>query len=198
MRAWIIVNPRTTATAPPADSLGFMLRAPGLVERAVRGAVRRWLAPDAPRVEPLDARRLANLALLALKELLASDESSPDPVARHELQGATLAAVSRFARSKLAERLAALPRRRFAAAPPAADALVLGESGALHAVRLEATARLADRVAVARSVATAVGDVRALREPAVHLFSLRDGRLRSFPSTAFCVQPRKRRNGITA
>jgi len=178
------VKPRTIEKPAPADSLGFMLRAHGLVENAVRGAVRRWLAADLSSEERLDARRLANLALLALGELLATEESTPDPVSRHELEGATLAAVSRFARSKLAKRLASLPEKRFSAAPPDTDALVRNEHGGLHAVRLEATSRLADRVGVARSVASAVSAMGELRDPAVHLFSLRDGRLRSFTSTS--------------
>jgi len=162
-----------------------MLRAPGLVEDAVRRAVRRWLAADVSSEEPLDARRLANLALFALGELLATEESTPDPVSRHELEGATLAAVSRFARSKLAKRLATLSHGHFAAAPPDADAL------GFHAVRLEATSRLADRVDVVHGVASAVRERGTLYEPSVHLFSLRDGRLRSFPSTRLLRSARR-------
>jgi hypothetical protein len=168
-----------------------MLRAPGLVEDAVRRAVRRWLAADVSSEEPLDARRLANLALFALGELLATEESTPDPVSRHELEGATLAAVSRFARSKLAKRLATLSHGHFAAAPPDADALVRDEHGGFHAVRLEATSRLADRVDVVHGVASAVRERGTLYEPSVHLFSLRDGRLRSFPSTRLLRSARR-------
>jgi hypothetical protein len=163
------------------DRLSFLFRSPELVERAVRAAFAILLAARGLRGAALEPHAFGNVALEALDAALASERRSLDAVGRHEIQGATLRAAARFGGSALARRLFALPAERFGAAPPQADALVFDERRRAHAVRIEAFADQAARLDAARKIAAAIpAQAPQLREPAIHLFSLRDGRLRSF------------------
>ncbi len=163
------------------DRLSFILRSPELVERAVRAALARVQAARGLRDEAIDLHAFGNVALEALDGVLFEEGRSLDAIARHEVQGATLRAAARFGRSPLARRLFALPAARFGSPPPRADALVYDERKRAHAVRIEAYAGQAARLEEARRIAAALpAVVPSLEEPAIHMFSLRDGRLRSF------------------
>jgi hypothetical protein len=163
------------------DRLSFILRSPRLVERAVRTAFAASLAVRGVRGASLEPHAFGNLALEALDAELAAERSPLDAVGRHEIQGAALRAAARIGRSALALRLFSLPAARFGRAPAHADALVYDERRRAHVVRIEAFADQAARLAAARRIAAALPrEVSPLREPAIHLYSLRDGKLRSF------------------
>jgi hypothetical protein len=163
------------------DRLAFLLRSPEIVERSLRSAFAALLATRGLRSASLDPHALGNVALEALDAVLAGRRCKLDAVGRHEIQGATLRAAARFGSSALARRLFVLPADRFGTAPPQADALVFDERRRVHAVRIEALADQAARLDAARSIADAIpAHAAQLREPAIHLYSLRDGRLRSF------------------
>jgi hypothetical protein len=163
------------------DRLSFILRSPEIVERSVRAAFSIALAARGLRGGSLEPHAFGNVALEALDAALAAERRALDAVGRHEIQGATLRAAAAFARSRLARRLFALPAERFGKAPPHADALVYDERKRLHVVRIEALADQAARLGAARRIAAAAtAGVRPLADPMIHLFSLRDGRLRSF------------------
>jgi hypothetical protein len=163
------------------DRLSFILRSPELVERAVRSAFATLLAARGLRAAALEPHAFGNVALAALDTALADERCFLDAVGRHEIQGATLRAAARFGRSALARRLFALPADRFRSAPPDADALVRDERGREYSVRIEALADQAARLEVARKIAaTLPAGAQRLRAPAILLYSLRDGRLRSF------------------
>lgn len=163
------------------DRLAFILRSPELVERAVRAALARVQAARGLRGEAIDVHAFGNVALEALDGLLFAEGRSLDAVARHEIHGATLRAAARFGRSALARRLLALPAERFGPPPPRADAFVYDERQRVHVVRIEAYAVQAARLEEARRIAaTLPAGLPGLHEPAIHMFSLRDGRLRSF------------------
>ncbi len=187
-------NPRSmqrTHTATTADpspkeptarptTLEFMLRRPRLVESSVRAALTRSLSRKAAGADLLDARAFAHDVIETLSSAVEAERAPLDRLGRHELEGAALAAAARFLRSKLAERLAALPDERLYKGTGELDIVIADEKGRRHLVRLEAAATLADRIIVARAVAAALPGEAALQQPAVHLFSLRDGKLRSF------------------
>lgn len=183
----------------PEERLAFILRSPDVIERSVRAALHSSLAVRTSRSKSPDVRTFGNRALEALDVALTSERPTLDAIERHELQAATLRAGARFVRSKLARRLFELPPARFAEAPPQADVAVRDEGGHLHVVRLEATATLAQRAQTARAIAGALrtGAI-PLRPPAVHLFSLRDGRLRSFGEFATNARPQSAKNALRA
>ncbi len=163
------------------DRLAFILRSPELVERAVRAALSALFATRALHAGSLEPHAFGNVALEALDAALAAERRTLDAVGRHEIQGATLRAAARFAGSKLARRLFALPAERFGTPPPHADALVYDARGRVHVVRIEACADQAARLGAARRISAALpADAQRLADPMIHLFSLRDGRLRSF------------------
>jgi len=128
----------------------------------------------------LDARAFAHDVIETLSSAVEAERAPLDRLGRHELEGAALAAAARFLRSKLAARLAALPDERLSKGKGELDIVIADEKGRRHLVRLEAAATLADRTIVDRAVAAALPGEAALQQPAVHLFSLRDGKLRSF------------------
>lgn len=163
------------------DRLSFILRSPELVERAVRSACTTLLAARGLCAASLEPHAFGNVSLAALDAALVAERCVLDAVGRHEIQGATLRAAARFGRSQLACRLFALPADRFGTAPPDADALVRDERGRAHCVRIEALADQAARLDAARKIAAALpAGAQRLPEPAILLYSLRDGRLRSF------------------
>jgi hypothetical protein len=164
------------------DRLAFLLRAPALVETVVRRALRRALRTARLRGEAPDVRAFANLALSELHRALANRPAPHDPLARHELDAATVRAATAFASSTLARRLFALPAERFAEAPPEVDAAVRDARGGLHFVRLETFASDDARLRAVPLVVRAASGALAADAPSLHFFSLRDGRRRSYAS----------------
>ncbi|GAC1491473.1 MAG: hypothetical protein NVS1B2_02960 [Vulcanimicrobiaceae bacterium] len=173
------------------DRLAFVREAPGFVERVVRVAARGCVDARC-HDRSLDLRDVANVALGELDRALASERVRLDRVGRHELAEATMAAATTFARSPLARRLARVPSARFRPTPRGADAALVDRFGRLHLIRIEAFAGDAERVACARTiVADRPTDRTTLHVPTVHLFSLRDGKLRSFAPPAASVPVRR-------
>ncbi len=163
------------------DRLAFIRQVPGLVERIVRVAARE--AIDAKRVHDrtLAVRDIANVALAELDRTFPAAHARLDGVGRYELAEATVRAATAFAQSRLARRLMRVPVARFRPAPAGADVALVDRTGAPHVVRIEAFASDAERVACTRTIAAACArEASVLRAPAVHFFSLRDGKLRSF------------------
>ncbi len=174
------------------DRLSFLLRTPGLVEGVVREALRRALAARRLRDEPADVRSFANLALLVLERRSVGDPAGVDPVGRHELEAATLRAAACFAGSKLGRRLFRIPLARLGPGPRGADLTVRDARGRAHLVRLETFRTAEERLAAADALLRAV-ELRPLGSelPALHFFSLLDGRLRSYPGAAAAAKPRR-------
>lgn len=163
------------------DRLAFIRRAPAIVEAIVRTAARE--AIDARRTydRVLDARDLANLALAELDCAVARLGVRLDGVGRYELAEATVRAATTLARSPLVRRLMRVPVARFRPTPEGADVALVDRAGNPHVVRIEAFSGDASRVTCAREIArTCARDTTSLRAPTIHLFSLRDGTLRSF------------------
>jgi hypothetical protein len=167
------------------ERLAFILRAPALVERVVRGTVREALRSRRYRSGPLDVRTFATAALSELDRIALDRRGDVDALGRLELQNATVSAAGCFASSAVARRLFSVAHDRYRAAPPEADAVLSDGRGSWHAVRLELLAGADARLHVARAVARAAASLRRdYNACQVHLFSLRDGRLRSYDATA--------------
>ncbi len=159
----------------------FIVRAPALVEDAVRATLRSSLALRALRASAIDPRTFANFALDELERSLGEDGAARDAVGRHELKGATLRAAATFAASSLARRLFALPPDRLVGRvwPSEIDVVVRDRRARLHAVRLETCGTERARAALLARVSGAAAELPGTAERIVHAFSLRDGRLRS-------------------
>ncbi len=172
------------------DRLAFIRQAPELVEEIVRATAREALETKRVYDRVLDIRDVANVALGQLERSRCVAVVGLDGVGRHELAEATVRAATAFARSPLARRLLRVPVARFRPTPQGADVALVDRNGDLHVVRIEAFRDDAARVGCVRDIVAASGhDRRALRVPAVHLYSLRDGKLRSFATPA--VLPRE-------
>lgn len=159
--------------------LAYLFRSPLIVEGAVRAALADALTVRRMRFAEIDARTFGNRALAFLRGSLRRAQPL-DELAGHELEVATVHAASRFFASKLARRLFTIESTRLAMAPPEADAAVQDTRGRLHIVRIESCANDDQRVRLGRRLATLNFASRSLHVPCVHLFSLRDAKLRSF------------------
>lgn len=174
------------ASAGAADKLNFMLRSPAIVESAIRASVCEWVEKRRLGGSPIDPREFGSLALAALEREMEDERRPLDRVSRHELEGATLAVLGRFLQSKLAKRLAAFPSSRIEQKSPGSDLRLRDSRGNVHVIRFETAADAQARIELARSVSRgAAGKGTQLRQPSVHLFSLRDGRLRSYDGATF-------------
>ncbi len=159
----------------------FIVRAPASIEAAVRATLRATLALRALRAAPIDPRSFANAALDEVERTMAEAGSARDAVARHEIKSATLRAAATFAASPLGRRLFRLPPQRIAGtlAPGTFDAVVRDRTGRLHGVRLEGCGNERVRADLRARAALAAAHLPGDAERFVHLFSLRDGLLRS-------------------
>ena len=168
-----------------ADKLNFMLRSPAIVEAAIRTAVCTWVEKRRLGAAALDPREFGSLALASLDREIEKERPTLDRVSRHELEGATLAVLGRFLQSKLAARLTAFPANRIEKKVPGSDLRLRDARGNTHVIRFETAADAQQRIELARRVSNAAGAEKHLRQPSVHLFSLRDGRLRSYAGATF-------------
>jgi len=178
------------------ERLAFILRAPALVERAVRGALREALRSRRYRSGALEVRAFANAALGELERIAEGKRIDLDALARLELKNATVAAAGCFASSAAARRLFALPVGRLRAAPAECDAALLDARGCSHVVRLELVASGAARAELAAKIGRALprpkGNEKENEVAArVHLLSLRDGKLRSFGAAEGAAEDRR-------
>jgi hypothetical protein len=160
--------------------LSLIVRSPGLVEAAIRSALADALAARRMRLGEIDARSFGNRALEKLEASLDSSARSLDALDRHQLEAATIAAAGRFFSSKLGRRIFTIDVARLERTPPSIDASVRDTHGRRHAVRIETCASDAQRVELGREISARANRRPGLHDPRVHLFSLRDGRLRSF------------------
>jgi hypothetical protein len=132
----------------------------------------------------IDARSFGNRALEMLGAALRQDGRLTDALGRYELEVETVRAAARLFSSKIGRRLLTIESDRLEAAGSDFDVSVRDGHGRLHVVRIEAAANNEDRVKLARRLAERTSLPKALHAPGVHLFSLRDGRLRSFTFAA--------------
>lgn len=164
------------------DTLLPLLRAPAFVERALRKTLAEMLAIRRAIPGDCDARSFVKLALATSRTLRDRTIDSGDILARHELEAAIVRAAVYFASSPLGKRLRTIPIERIVASPPGIDLAVRDRFGRLHYVRLEIFPGTQARLeAVARAV-RAMDDARLTTRASLHLFSLRDGTLRSYPA----------------
>ncbi len=164
--------------------LAFLFRSPQIVEAAVRAALADALAVRRMRLGEIDARSFGNRALEMLAAELRKNGRHTDALGRYELEVETVRAAARFFSSKIGRRLLTIESVRLEAAGPDFDASVRDRHGRLHVVRIEATSNNEERVKLGRRLAERAASPRALHAPGIHLFSLRDGRLRSFAFAA--------------
>ena len=173
------------ASAGAADKLNFMLRSPAIVEAAIRAAVCEWVEKRRLGAAPIEPREFGSLALASLERGMENERRPLDRVSRHELEGATLAVLGRFLQSKLAQRLAAFPSSRIEQKSPGSDLRLRDARGNVHVIRFETALDAQERIELARRISQKAGSAAHLRQPSVHLFSLRDGKLRSYAGATF-------------
>lgn len=174
------------------DRLAFILRAPALVERVVRGALREALRSRRYSSGALEVRAFANATLSELERLAEATRIDLDALGRLELHNAAVSAAGCFASSAAARRLFAVPVGRFRAAPPEVDAALLDAAGRAHVVRLELVTSGAARAQLAATIGRALPPPkRGTDSPRLHLVSLRDGTLRSFDAPAKTADDRR-------
>lgn len=174
------------------DRLAFILRAPALVERVVRGALREALRSRRYQSGFLEVRAFANATLSELARLAEATRIDLDALGRLELQNAAVSAAGCFASSAAARRLFALPVGSFRAAPPDVDAALLDAAGRTHVVRLELVTGGAARAQLAATIGRSLPAPKgAGGPPRLHLVSLRDGKLRSFETVAKSADERR-------
>jgi hypothetical protein len=160
--------------------LSGIIRSPNLVEDALRIALADGLTGRRLRLGEIDARSFAIRALDSLRVILGASKRTLDAVELHQLEAATIAASGRLFSSKLGRRLFTIDVARLEPTPRMIDAAVIDTHGRRHVVRIEACSNDAQRVDLGRAIASRANRKPGLHAPRVHLFSLRDGRLRSF------------------
>jgi hypothetical protein len=160
--------------------LSGIIRSPNLVEDALRIALADGLTGRRLRLGEIDARSFAIRALDSLRVILGASKRTLDAVELHQLEAATIAASGRLFSSKLGRRLFTIDVARLEPTPRMIDAAVIDTHGRRHVVRIEACSNDAQRVDLGRVIASHANRKLGLHAPRVHLFSLRDGRLRSF------------------
>jgi hypothetical protein len=163
------------------DRLAFILRAPALVERVVRGTLREALRSRRYQSGALELRTFANAALSELERIALAKRLDLDAIGRLELQNATVSAAGCLASSAVARRLFSVPIERFRAAPAEIDAAVVDTQRRLHLIRVELVTGAAARTELASRIGRSLPEMARLSAPPLlHLMSARDGRLRSF------------------
>jgi hypothetical protein len=160
--------------------LSFLFRSPQIVESAVRAALAQSLTARRCGGGEIDARTFGNRTLDALRTELSRSHESYDMLAKHELDVVAVRASSRFFSSRLGRRLLTIDPGRFEPAAMDYDAAVRDEHGRLHVVRIEVADGDQGRVELGRRLMQTADERPSLHEPRVHLYSLRDARLRSF------------------
>jgi hypothetical protein len=160
--------------------LAFLFRSPQIVEAAVRAALADALAVRRMRLGDIDARSFGNRALELLGAEIQKRGRHTDALGLHQLEVETVRAAARFFSSKLGRRLLTIESDRLEAPRSDFDASVRDAHGRLHVVRIEATSNNEERVQLGRHLAERTSSLQALHAPRIHLFSLRDARLRSF------------------
>jgi len=164
--------------------LAFLFRSPRLVEAAVRAALADALAVRRMRLGEIDARSFGNRALEMLGTEIRKNGRHTDALGLHQLEVETVRAAARLFSSKLGRRLLTIESDRLEAPGADFDASVRDPRGRLHVVRIEAASNNEERVNLGRRLAERTSSPQALHAPRIHLFSLRDGRLRSFTFAA--------------
>lgn len=166
------------------DSLLYLTLAPAFVERALRGALEEMLAIRLACGSACDVREFSKLALHRSRRIGVPGEFPSDELACHEREAAVVRAAASFAASPVGRRLRSMPVERIVAAPAGIDAAVRDCHRQLHYVNLETYVGTEARLgAVTRAVRAM--DRRTLeRRASLHFFSLRDGKLRSYPATS--------------
>lgn len=168
------------------DSLLYLLRAPAFVERVLRKALAEMIAIRRVYRSECDVRSFVKLALAASRRVADRAVDGGDALARHEVEAAVVRAAAFFAASPLGKRLRTIPLERIVNAPQGIDLAVRDRRRGLHYVRLEAYAGTEARLAAVARAVRAMDREREPQRASLHFFSLRDGTLRSYPSTIAC------------
>lgn len=164
------------------DSLLYLLRAPALVERALRKALAQMFVIRREYRRDCDARSFVKLALLASRTLRDRTLEEADELTRHETEAAVVRAAAFFAASPLGTRLRTIPLDRIVAAPRGIDLAVVDRRKHTHHVCLETFAGTEARLEAVTRAVRAMDRVDDAARASLHFFSLRDGTLRSYPA----------------